>query len=78
MQKSRHVGSTLMFVLYVFWVRRSFIDPICRNFDKVNASKVLCIQYVSQKPCVSMTENDLVSAAALISLSLLQVRRVKH
>ena len=24
--------SSLMFVLYVFWGRRSFIDPICRNF----------------------------------------------
>ena len=25
----------LMFVLYVFWGRRSFIDPICRNFCMV-------------------------------------------
>ena len=24
-----------MFVLYVFWGRRSFIDPICRNFCMV-------------------------------------------
>ena len=55
----------LMFVLYVFWGRRSFIDPICRNFCMVLS---MCYRLVLANSLFSLRDINL-------TLGLLPPRR---
>ena len=54
-----------MFVLYVFWGRRSFIDPICRNFCMVLS---MCLRLVLANYLFSLRDINL-------TLGLLPPRR---
>ena len=45
-----------MFVLYVFWGRRSFIDPICRNFCMVLS---MCLRLVLANYLFSLRDINL-------------------
>ena len=45
-----------MFVLYVFWGRRSFIDPICRNFCMVWS---MCLRLVLANYLFSLRDINL-------------------
>jgi len=54
-----------MFVLYVFWGRRSFIHPICRNFFMVLS---MCLRLVLANYLISLRDINL-------TLGLLPPRR---